>query len=333
MIVALIFRKYTPSFYSIENLFRTISGAFKISKVRTVYMPFKSALNPFALIHNMWYAHKHQGDINHITGDIYYTALALDGKKTVLTIHDLESLHSSSKFKNIILQLFWLKLPVQRARYVTVISEHSRQKLLSASGITEEKVFVIPNCICFREEDFKPKEGPLSGKPILLQIGTKTNKNLENLSKALAGLNCKLFIVGKLSDAQINLLYSYQIDYENFVNISEQELKRLYYIADIVTFISMYEGFGLPILEANALGRPVITSNVTAMPEVAGNAALLVDPMDTTQIHLAIKQLICDEALREQLVRAGYNNVKRFRPEAVAAQYEALYQKVMSENA
>ncbi|MBJ6119806.1 glycosyltransferase family 4 protein [Pontibacter sp. BT310] len=296
-------------------------------------MPFKSALNPITLLQNMRYARKNQGDVNHITGDIYYAALALDGRRTVLTIHDLESLHSSSKLKNVILQLLWLKLPVNKVKYVTVISEHSKRQLLYATGISEKKIFVIPNCVNFREEDFRPRRGPITNKPVLLQVGTKINKNLENLVKAIDGLDCKLCIVGMLSEAQNNLLHNHKIDFENFTNVPDKELKRLYYKADIVTFISTFEGFGLPILEANALGRPVITSNITAMPEVASDAALLVDPADINQIQSAIVQLISDEALREQLVRAGYSNVKRFTPEAVAAQYEVLYQKVISENA
>ena len=105
----------------------------------------------------------------------------------------------------------------------------------------------------------------------------------------------------------------------------------LYYRSDIVTFVSTYEGFGVPILEANALGRPVITSNTTAMPEVAGDGALIVDPSKPEQIRQAIIRLIEDDNLRNELVFKGYQNVQRFKPEMVAAKYEQLYKRVVEE--
>jgi glycosyltransferase involved in cell wall biosynthesis len=295
-------------------------------------MPFKSALNPIALIRNMFYAYKNQGVVNHITGDIYYISLTLEGSKTIITVHDLESLDSLNWVKQYLLFLFWLKLPVLKVKYVTVISEHTKRKLLKATGISEEKVVVIPNCFTFKQEDFKPKAELMGDRPVLLQIGTKPNKNLENLVLAVEGLTCKLLIIGKLSEVQQQLLEVKRIDYENYWQLTDDEVKALYYRSDIVTFVSKYEGFGLPILEANAYGRPVITANVTAMPEVAGNSALLVDPYDPGQIRDAFKRLINDAELRSNLVMRGYENVQRFKPEFVATQYETLYKRVISEN-
>ena len=94
----------------------------------------------------------------------------------------------------------------------------------------------------------------------------------------------------------------------------------------------MYEGFGVPILEANALGRPVITSTTTAMPEVAGEGAVLVDPYKPEEIRQAVQRLIEDDAFRMDLVKKGYQNVQRFKPEMVAAKYEELYKRVVEEN-
>jgi len=330
--VSLFFRKQAASFFSIEKLFQTIVKVFKDTEVREVYMPYKAALNPLAMLRNMLAARKAQGEINHITGEIYYTALALNRRKTIITIHDLESLYSLNPIKNVLLQLFWLKLPVRRVKYVTVISEHSKQKLLEATGVPEDKVFVIPNCISFNQGDFKPKVTFAEDVPVLLQVGTKPNKNLDNLVLALEGISCKLLIIGKLSEVQVQLLVDKHINYEFYSQLTDEEVKALYYRADIITFVSIYEGFGLPILEANAFGRPVITSNITAMPEVAGDAALLVDPYKPMQIREAIGSLINDADLRSELVKRGYENLQRFRPELIASQYEAIYQKVMLEN-
>mgnify|MGYP005750514267 CR=1 FL=1 len=330
MRITYFFRKPTPSFFSIEQLFENIIASSKIAVPKLVYLPVKEA-NVKGLLQNSLYARSNQGEVNHITGEVYYIALALNGKRTILTIHDLESLYSTNKLKNFLLQLFWLKLPVNKAKYITVISEHSKQKLLSLTNVAADKVIVIPNCVSLSETEYHPKLNIDKTEPILLQVGTKPNKNTERLVKAIKGLSCKLIILGKLSEMQLELLEEQSIKFENYVQLPYEEVKELYYKSDIVTFVSTFEGFGLPILEANALGRPVITSNVTAMPEVAGDSALLVDPFNPVAIRQAIEKLIADDVFRNNLVKAGYRNVQRFKPEKIAAQYEAVYRKVLEE--
>ena len=93
----------------------------------------------------------------------------------------------------------------------------------------------------------------------------------------------------------------------------------------MVVFASLYEGFGLPILEAQAMGRPVITSNFGAMKEAAGEGALLVDPYSVEAIREAILRITREPALREDLIAKGRENAERFRAEAVAARYGELY--------
>ena len=94
---------------------------------------------------------------------------------------------------------------------------------------------------------------------------------------------------------------------------------------DLLVFVSTYEGFGLPILEAQATGRPVITSNVLSMPEVAGDSACLVDPFDVSSIRKGILKVINDPAYREKLIKRGFENVKRFQPDKIAEQYADIY--------
>ncbi|GAA4426868.1 hypothetical protein GCM10023188_09370 [Pontibacter saemangeumensis] len=313
-------------------LFSTILSHLKRYEAEKVFLPYKSASNPFAVLKNCTYAFTRQGMVNHITGEIYYIALALSGKKTILTIHDIDSLQSANRIKNHLLHLLWLKLPVKRVKYVTVISNYSKLKLLSATGIPAEKVHVIPNCVQLSDQDFKPKKDINRQKPVLLQIGTKPNKNLENVVEAIKGLSCQLLIIGKLSVTQVQLLNAAQIDYENCFSLEYIEVLQLYYRADIITFVSFYEGFGMPIIEANALGRPVITSNITAMPEVAGDGAILVDPYSSSQIREAITTLVENDSFRDDLIAKGLANVQRFKPQTVAAMYEDLYHKVIEEN-
>ena len=93
----------------------------------------------------------------------------------------------------------------------------------------------------------------------------------------------------------------------------------------------MYEGFGLPILEAQATGRPVITSNEASMPEVAGDAAILVNPYEVVEIKEAVEKIISDKKLREDLIKKGIENIKRFTPEKIAENYASLYRKTFNE--
>jgi glycosyltransferase involved in cell wall biosynthesis len=95
-----------------------------------------------------------------------------------------------------------------------------------------------------------------------------------------------------------------------------------------VVFASLYEGFGLPIIEAQAIGRPVITSNYGAMAEAAGTGAILLNPADSSSIRAAILRLIADPDLRSDLIAKGFENVLKYRPEAVARAYAAIYAEV-----
>jgi len=313
---------------SIEILFGTIRKFMPKAIDIELFVPKYESQGLFKRLAIIVECYFNQGDINHITGDIHFASFLLKKKKTILTVHDCVSVIHSQGLKRAVLKLFWFTLPLKRVKYVTVISEKTKAELLSLVSFPEERVFVIPDCI---SDQFKYSEQKKFNKekPRILQIGTKTNKNLIRICEALKDIPCILDIVGKLSEEQLTALENNHIEYENSVNISEEALIQKYIDADIVAFVSTYEGFGMPILEAQTVGRPVLTSNISPMLEVAGeNGACFVDPYSVEEIRDGFKKLIEDETLRTSIIAFGLENIKKYDPSYVANMYCSLYKKV-----
>ena len=276
-----------------------------------------------------WHARRHQAEINHVTGDTNFTALTLDGKRTILTNHDCAYIVHSSGLRRWLLGLIWLKLPVRHVAAVTTVSSQIKEEIIRFTGCPPEKVHVIPNAV---PREFQPVVKPFNAQqPRILHLGTAANKNLPRLIEALAGRICILVIVGPIGDDVRRQLEESRVQYENFVNLPGPAVRREYEQCDLVAFVSLYEGFGVPILEAQAVGRPVLTSDRRPMSEVAGEGACLVDPVDVKSIRAGIDRLIDDDAYRARLIGLGFENVKRYQPERVAQQYLALYEQVLAQ--
>lgn len=329
-----IFRNKQAGF-SIEGLFTKLAAAIRAKhyvKVTEVYMPYL-AVSSRTVWENLRFTYRQQADLYHITGEVHYLALALPPARTILTIHDcvsLERQHTAGntiRFKVIYFLFYYL--PIHRAGYVTTISEKSRQELIRFIGPKlVEKVRVIPN---HYNPDFKPSPRPFNNQnPRILHVGTGANKNLPRLIDALQGVCCTLVIIGRLSLLQKEQLTQSGLFYIQRENLSNSEVIKEYEACDIVSFVSTYEGFGLPIIEANAVGRVVLTSSLSPMRELAGSAAHLVDPHCVDSIHSGILHLINDPVYREQLILAGYQNAAKYTIENVSAQYAALYQEVLA---
>lgn len=162
-------------------------------------------------------------------------------------------------------------------------------------------------------------------------MGTTRNKNLKRVARACADLDreVRLWILGELSPKQEQFLDSLDLEWENFAGLPWHQVVDVYERCTAVLFASTYEGFGLPILEGQAVGRPVITSDRSPMREVAGGGAMLVDPEDVESIREGIDRILEDRDLREQLVGKGFENVELYRPEAIASQYADLYSSLV----
>jgi len=223
--------------------------------------------------------------------------------------------------------LLWYYLPCKCAKVITVISDFSRQELINELPWTSDKVQVIHNCVDpeFSKKPFQNKPG----KPVILQIGTKQNKNLDMVANALNGLECHLRIIGPLNETQLTMLKEYKIDYSNTSNISDKQLQIEFEKSDILLFVSTYEGFGLPIIEAQAIGRPVITSNLEPMVEIAGDGACIVDPSNADSIRKGLLLIINDLTYKNKITNSGIQNVKRFQTNKITAHYTALYRKIL----
>nr|WP_321452405.1 glycosyltransferase family 1 protein [uncultured Carboxylicivirga sp.] len=327
--VTFFFRKQYYFHHSIEKLFSDIqSGLTSAISCNNVTLPFYSR-GIIPRIKNGIFSNKKQVGINHITGDVHFITPFLSKKRTINTYHDFTFLKNSKGISHFILWFFWVYLPVKRSRYLTTISEITKKELIKYGKCKAEKIMVIPNII---SEDYKRVDKVFNQTcPTILQIGTTPNKNLERLIEAIEGISCRLHIIGQLNTSIINSLERCNINYLNQHQIPEKELRQAYVDCDMVSFCSLNEGFGLPILEAQSTGRPVITSDLSSMPEVAGEGACLVDPYNVDSIRNGILKVMNDDTYRKQLIKKGFENCKRFNPKVVASQYEALYKKIYSE--
>lgn len=326
-VIVYLFRKKHPHGFSIEKLFNVLYHYMQQRMtVQRMEMPSGTS-GVWSALKNAWYVrqHLHTG-VLHITGDVHYGALFTPFTRTLITVHDCGMLQRGEGLKRLILWLLWFRLPMTFASAITVISEQTKKELLSVIKLPSHKVHVIPN---FVDPQFRHSLRAFNqAKPRVLHIGTRDNKNLQRVIRAVAGLPMLLVIVGPLSDAQIRLLVEYGIAYENHPAPEEPALVALYESADLISFPSTFEGFGMPILEGQAVGRAVLTSDREPMRSVSGGAALLVDPESVTAIRAGFLKLLHDAALRDQLVSKGLDNVRDYSLSSVAQQYQRLYEQL-----
>ncbi|NQX96735.1 MAG: glycosyltransferase family 4 protein [Flavobacteriales bacterium] len=319
----LIYRKKKPEFNSIENVFNTLLPFLTIDKTE---LPFLSQ-GVVNRIKNIYFIKKKKSKINHITGNDHYLALGLAKKTVILTIHDIEILKRTTGLKRFILKKIWFDWAIKKSAIITTISEFSKSELLALNNYkTPIKVIHYPLTLPIK---YIPKEFN-SECPTILHLGVKPNKNLPRLIEALNEVKCKLVIIGKENDSVKQLLKQYNINYTFKKNLNNADVIQEYQNCDILSFTSTYEGFGLPIIEAQAMGRPIITSNISSMPEVAGNGGLLVDPYSVPEMKDGILKLINDNKLRDSLIQKGLENVKRFDPKKIALQYNNAYLEIIN---
>ncbi|MDO8619125.1 MAG: glycosyltransferase family 1 protein [Candidatus Daviesbacteria bacterium] len=239
--------------------------------------------------------------------------------KKVTTYHDVVPLKYPqwSHPKIVAVHKKRLELVKKEIDIVIAVSKTTKKDLMEISGIPEEKIVVIYEAA---GDEFKPqskndilnfkKKYKLPDDFVLGIGGVGERRNLERVKRACQDVS--LVITGQTIPV-----------------LTTEEMPLLYASASILLYPSLYEGFGLPILEAQACGTPVITSNISSMPEVAGDSAILVDPTSQENIKRQVKVLMEDEKLREDIINKGFKNVKRFSWKKAAEQTAEVYRNLV----
>jgi glycosyltransferase involved in cell wall biosynthesis len=281
----------------------------------------------------------------------HYVLPPLVTRRSVVTIHDCIHLMFPQYLPNPMALAYArmsITLAARRATRVMTVSESSKRDILRFVDVPPDKIDVIYNAynerfaVEPREEDVvRVRERFQLDEQFVLYAGNvKPHKNLERLIQAFAlvrrrGLeDLKLVIIGDEVSKYAALrraVHKHQLHkYVRFLGyLPEDTLAVMYRLASVFVFPSLYEGFGLPPLEAMASGTPVVTSNVSSLPEVAGDAAVLVDPQSPDAIADGIYQVLSNDALRCELKKKGALRAKQFSWETSVRRIRDIYRQAL----
>lgn len=299
---------------------------------------------------------KHDVDILHMP---WFYAPAVVPTRLVLTVHDLTDVLAPPVGATPLVQagrLYFARRALARADRIFAVSHSSKRELSRVFGVPEKKIEVVYNAL---DERFLREPMPNDADrvlerhavtdPFVLYAGNiKPQKNLPRLIEAFAVAKAnlrdhpeyaglKLLLIGdsaeEHSDLRRAVLRSRVQGEVRFLGFVPHSVLRVFYSrAAAFLFPSLYEGFGLPPLEAMAHGTPVLTSSASSLPEVFSDAALLVNPENVFEIARGIRQILTEDVTREALIRRGHDLVRKYSWERSAEQVREVYRAVLAEH-
>jgi glycosyltransferase involved in cell wall biosynthesis len=313
-----------------QNFSKVIEQAGKYSLRELIHLPFQMQRYKLDLFHAP-----------------HYTLPPLRPCRAIVTIHDLihlrfpQYLPSSGAYYYVKLMLF---LAARTAEKIITVSQSSKKDIVDILKVSPDKVEVIYNGL---GSDFKPVKKTTETqqvldkfgitRPYILYVGSfRTHKNLKTLLEAYAllktqqGFEYQMVLVGDGGKSKTELQRLIMTrGWQNKVIITEfipsDTLSIFYSSADVFVFPSLYEGFGLPPLEAMACGAPVIVSNRSSLPEIVGKAGVLVDPESPQQMAESMRNVLSDKNLQATLTKRGLEQAQRFSWEKAAQKTLEVY--------
>ena len=316
----------------VESPFRMVDGSLDVMRIYSWYLKLPKAIKNFEL------------DIVHNTSQT--PTFFKFHQKYVITIHDLTLIKYPGMHMGLgpFMQVL-LPKTLRTANAIIAPSQNTKEDLIRILGVPEEKIRVIPEAC---SPEFRPVEDAKIKKtlarlnikhPYILNVGTlEPRKNVETLIRAFAKISdshpeFRLVIAGskgwkyssifklvKNRGLQKKVVF---LDY-----VAKEDLPALYNGAKVFVFPSVYEGFGLPPLEAMACGTAVITSNSSSIPEVVGDAGIMIPPFDVDGLAESIREILMNDALRVELEQKSLRRSKRFSCERMAKETYGVYKDI-----
>jgi glycosyltransferase involved in cell wall biosynthesis len=305
----------------------------------------------------LWHRAKMPLPVNWFTGKIHLyhaTDFVLPpvsaGIKTLVTIHDVSFVRVPAAASPTLKAYLDKVVPesIWRADHVIAVSQATKKDIIELYGTAPEKISVVLHGIDTRfrrienlqQHNAIRQKYQLGTRPYLLSVGTvQPRKNYSRIIQALAQLRAQnydlsLVIAGGKGwlegEMYQTIAKTGMKEYVHLIGFADDaDLPVLYSAAACVVFPSLYEGFGFPVLEGMACGTPVITSNVSSLPEVAGDAALLINPVETDELTTAIQRIVEDADLRERLIQRGYQQIQHFTWANSAQHLYQIYQDIL----
>jgi glycosyltransferase involved in cell wall biosynthesis len=333
--------KNNPDVHFVFLFDRNFNEEFIFSDNITPLILSPQARHPF--LYYAWFQHSVKGLLNKMQPDLFLSPdgfLSLGAKcKQLPVIHDINFLHHPQDSKWLTAKYYNYYFPkfAKEATRIATVSEYSKQDIAKNYGINEEKIDVVYNGI---NSFFKPldevskqqtKQKYTAGKDYFINVGSlHPRKNIPNLIRAFSlfkkesNSDLKLVLAGPnywgVSEVHKVISETNLKDDVIFTGrLADEELNLVLGSAFALTFVPYYEGFGIPLIEAMQTNVPIITSNVTSMPEIAGDAALLINPLEVVELKNAMMQLLEKPELRANLISKGSSQKQKFSWEKSAA--------------